>query len=99
MPPVSGVWTAGWWIVTCSMGAPRRLVDGDAGAGSRLIVNPALECAQRHDGQREQERDADHGRCRGNTDVVVLMRLLIDVVEQQRGCIRRSTLRHDDDVV
>ena len=32
-------------------------------------------------------------------DVVILMRLLIDVVEQQQGRVRRSALRHDDDVV
>src|ERR1700733_1711589 len=53
----------------------------------RFIMNPAFERTQRHDGQREQECNADYGRRRGETGVVVLMRLLVDIVEQQRGRI------------
>src|SRR5215470_13968622 len=52
---------------------------------SALIMNAALEGAEREEGQRQQRADADHGGRGGEAGVVVLRRLLIDVIEQEVG--------------
>ena len=73
--------------------AAQRPQVAPAAAPHALIMDAAFESAERDHRQREQRRDADHGRRRGEAGVVVLLRLLVDVIEQQIGGVGRAALR------
>src|ERR1700683_5705038 len=66
---------------------------------STLIMHPALDQAERDQRQGEESGDADHRCRRGEPGVVILRRLLIDVIEQEVGRVRRRALGHRHDVV
>src|SRR5579863_7226644 len=64
-----------------------------------LIMSPALDQPKRSHGERQQRRDADYRRGRGQPGVGVLCRLLVDVIEQKIGRVGRTALGHRHDVV